>query len=273
MKTLTGKQAGNFEEAARVCFREAGAADMAVAIAHLFKPVVQRDTVESEAEKAVASTIKAGYGKNATWSGKRWYVPVPALGYDTRQIPSILFEVRTDLVAVERVRTRDDSQQVTLVGAVGKPHKLVLPVIFLRAILDDDLERFAILARGGNWTTWDIPGTKPVQFPDELIARLSNTLRRKSVGTWLQAFGPQGRSVAPLVVGALLGLQYIDKKEAASATEQSWTYDGLVTALEGMAYSAEEARDLIRRASPQLRADHTVEQAMRIVMENIKKGG
>ncbi|MFP3976104.1 MAG: hypothetical protein ACLFVK_07780 [Dehalococcoidia bacterium] len=272
MRILTGKQIRDFEEAARVAYREAGASDMSLSVAQLLAPLVDTGRLHSEAERNIGSTIRGKYGKNATWSGKPWYIPVPRVGYDTREIPHILIEVTMYLAANEKVRVRDASYQVTLVGTIGKSQTLVLPVIFLRAMLDDDLQRFAVLARGGNWTTWEIPGTRPLQLPDEMVTRLSSTLRRQSVGTWLRSFGTQGRSVAPLAVGALLGLQSMGRERTRPVNSEHWTYEGLVSALESMAYTTNEAREVVKCATPYLRADHSVEEAIRIVMRIINEG-
>lgn len=272
MRILIGRQANDFEKATRIAHREAGASDMSVSVAHLLAPVVDTSRLHSEAQKSIGSTVRNKYGKGATWSGKSWYVPVPSLGYDTRDIPHIMVEVRTGLVAVERVRTRNDFHDVTLAGTVGKPQQLVIPMIFLRAILDNDLERFSVLARAGNWTTWDIPGTKPLQLPDDLVLGLSKILSRKSVGIFLADFGSQGRRVKPLVVGALLGLQSRGRKTTQSVGTEHWNYEGLVSALEHMAYPPNEAREVVKCATPYLRANHSVEEAIRIVMQTINEG-
>lgn len=46
----------------------------------------------------------------------------------------------------------------------------------------------------------------------------------------------------------------------------------LVSLLEGMAYSVTEAKEMINRAAPHLRADHTLEEAARIVLQQAGKG-
>lgn len=112
------------------------------------------------------------------------------------------------------METTDDYYPVTLVGHIGKSETLIISILLLQAILDDASGRFAVLARSAGTTTWEIPGHKPVQLPDDFIARLSDTLKRKSVAAWLEEFGSQGRSIMPLVVGSLLGLQSMGAAKA-----------------------------------------------------------
>ena len=59
------------------------------------------------------------------------------------------------------------------------PEGMTFPIVLLQAVLDDDLSRFAVLARSATHTTWEIPGFKPVRLPDDFIARLSDVLKRK----------------------------------------------------------------------------------------------
>ena len=50
------------------------------------------------------------------------------------------------------------------------------------------------------------------------------------------------------------------------------TTDNLVSALESMAYQPAEAKEMVRRAAPRLRADMTLEEAIRITLQ-MGKGG
>lgn len=274
MKILADKHVKNFNEATEVAFREAGADDMGMCTADLFEPCVDRTRLRAEAEKNITAAIRARYKDNPTWSGKWWHVPVPSLGYDSRGTPHITFEVNTYLVAQAQVDTGSRRFLVTLVGTIDKGETLVIPVIFLQAMLDDDLDRFAVVARSGGRTTWEIPGVKALQLPDDFIARLSDTLQRRSVAAWLEDFGSQGRRVMPLVVGSLLGLQFMGASGAPSpAGKQPYDPVELLSALEALAYSPTEAKEMVGRAAPHLRADHTLEEALRVVLQNLARGG
>jgi hypothetical protein len=272
MKILPGTRVKNFREAAELAFREAGADDMSLSVADLFKPA-DASKLCSEAEKDIIGAIRGRYRGNPTWDGKQWCVPVPKPGYDTRGTPHITIELNTCLVAAGVAETTDSCHPVTLVGPIGKSETLTIPIMLLQAVLDDDLSRFDMLARSAGYTTWEIPGFKPVQLPDDFVGRLSDILKRKSVAAWLEDFGSRGTSIMPLVVGTLLGLQSIGTAGVPPLGEQRWTYEQLLSALEAMAYQVSEAREMVARAMPYLRADLTLEQAVRVILQNEGKGG
>lgn len=272
MKVLHGTRVKNFREAAELAFREAGADDMAISVAELFEDVGAAK-FRSEAERNIMAAVRGKYRGNPIWDGKWWCVPVPRPGYDTRGTPHITIELKTYIVAVGEVETADRYHPVTLVGPVGKSETLIIPIVLLQAVLDDDLSRFPVLARSSGQTIWEIPGFKPVQLPDNFIARLSDILKRKPVAKWLEDFGSQGRSIRPLIVGALLGLQSIGAAKALPPGEQRWTYNQLLSALEAMAYQVREAKEMVARAMPYLRADQTLEEAIRVILQNEGKGG
>ena len=272
MKILHGRQAKCFTEAADLAFREAGAGDLSLSVADLFQSA-DATKLRVEAEKDVVAAIRGRYRGNPAWDGKWRCVPVPKPGYDTRGAPRVTIDLKTYLVAAGEVETTDHYYPVTLVGPIGKSETLIIPVVLLQAILDDDLSRFAVLARSAGRTTWEIPGFKPVSLPDELVARLSDILKRKSVATWLEEFGSQGRSIRPLIVGALLGLQSMGTAGVPPLGEQRWTYEQLLSALEAMAYQVSEAKEMVTRAMPYLRADQTLEEAIRVILQNEAKRG
>jgi len=89
---------------------------------------------------------------------------------------------------------------------------------------------------------------------------------------WLGDFGCQGTSVAPLVVGSLLGLQFQGIAQPIPVGEQTWTPEQLVSALEGMAYLTAEAKEIVNRTAPSLRVDLTLEEAIRLVLQQAGKG-
>jgi hypothetical protein len=272
MKILPDRHVKNFKEAVDLAFREAGADDMCLSVANLFESA--DDTkLRSEAEKDITATVRGRYRGNPVWDGKWWHVPVPKPGYDARGTPHITIDLKTYIVAAGEVETADHYYPVTLVGPIGKSETLTIPVVLLQVVLNDDLSRFSVLARSGGHTTWEIPGFKPVQLPDAFVTRLSDKLRRKSVAAWLEEFGSEGRSIMPLVVGTLLGLQFMGTTGAPPLGEQLWTYERLLSALEAMAYQVSEAREMVAHAMPYLRADQTLEQAIRVILQNEEKGG
>ena len=272
MKILPDRNVKNFREAVELAFREAGADDLALSVGELFESAAAT-RLHSEAERNIIAAIRGRYRGTPTWNGKCWHVPVPKLGYDTRGTPHITIELKTYLVAAGQVETTDHYYLVTLVGPIGKSETLVIPMVLLQAILDDDLARFAVLARSSSNTTWEIPGFKPVQLPDNFIAWLSDVLKRKSVATWLGDLGAPGKSIMPLVVGSLLGLQSMGAAKTLPLGQQRWTSEQLLSALEGMAYQVSEAKEMITRAMPYLTADMTLEEAIRVILQNQGKGG
>ena len=271
MKILSGQQAENKSEVVRLALQTAGVEGMDTYIIDMFEELPDNDRVNAEADKIISSTIRNRYGNKATWRTELWFVPVPKLHYDSKDIPQLVIEVDIYLVATAVVRTQD-SRLITLAGAIGKPETLTIPMVFLHALLEDDLGRFAMVARDACYTTWEIPGAKPVRLPNDFVGELSRRLKWQSVVSWLWEFGPQGRYVAPLVAGSLLGLAFRDKGQSLQANKEIVTIDSLVSALESMAYQPAEARDMVKTASPRLRADMTLEEAIRITLQ-MGKGG
>jgi len=268
MKFIRGKRVRNLEEATAVALNEAGMDDMSASATELFASAIDAIALGAEVDRKIATAIKGRYKGKPVWESKWWGVPIPVLTYDARDIPQLKIEVITHLVAAVEVETDDNCYSVTLVETLGKPATLVMPMVFLRAILDDDLGRFALLSRGGGRTTWEMPGLKAVQLPDDFLSHLSNMLKCKSVDRWLEDFGSQGRSVMPLVIGSLIGLQYMDMAAGPPLSKQHWTYEQLTSTLESLVYQRNEARDMVIRAAPYLRADQTLEEAVRVILQN-----
>ena len=271
MKILHGIRVKNFREATELAFREAGADDLSLSVADLFEET-DVTKLRSEAERDIIAAIRGKYRGNPTWDGKWWCISVPRPGYDSRGTPQVTIDLKRYIIAAGEVETTDDYYPVTLVGPIGKSETLIIPVLLLQAILDDDLGRFAVLARSAGKTTWEAPGSKSVQLPDDFVARLSDMLKRKSVAAWLEEFGSQGRSIMPLVVGSLLGLQSMGTAKALPLGQQRWTYEQLLSALEAMAYELSEAREMVARATPYLTADQTLEEAIRVILQNEGRG-
>lgn len=272
MKIYPGNHAANRKEAITLALQTAGIEGLKPDILGLFESVTDVEKANTESDKSIGTAIKSRYGNKASWRADRWFVPVPRFQFQGKDAPQLVIEVNTYLVAAANVRTPQDSRLVTLVGNIGKPETMSLPMIFLHAVLEKDLGRFAMIARDPIYTTWEVPGTKPVRLPNEFISRLSELLGWQSVVAWLESFGTQGRCMAPMVAGSLLGLAFQGSKQPASVNQQPMTTDSLLAVLESMAYQTEEAREMVRLAAPRLRADMTLEEAIRITLQTGKGG-
>ena len=274
MKILPGLRAEDFKEAACLAFSEAGVGDMAGSVADVLSSLVEEKELRGDAEKSINVALRSKYRSKLDWWGEQWfYVPVPVLRFDAREIPRLIIEVTPYLVAPVKIGTSGNLRFVTLVGPVSKPKTLTVPVVFLQAVLDDDLARFNILGRCASHTIWDIPGTRSVELPNNFVDKLIATFKRQSVVTWLSEFGLQGRSVAPLVAGSLLGLQHQGAASQMPMAKQTCTNEMLVNDLQGMSYSIKEAREMVNQAAPYLRPEQTEEEALRIVLQQAGKGG
>jgi Holliday junction resolvasome RuvABC DNA-binding subunit len=86
-------------------------------------------------------------------------------------------------------------------------------------------------------------------------------------------FGSEGKSVAPLVIGSLMGLQGVGHTEGRPPGEQVWDEESVIGTLEAMAYKKAEARSMFLRASPRLRGDETLEEVIRIILRESAKEG
>ena len=271
MKILSGHQADSQDEAVKLALQIAGKEGMDPFVIDMFGALSDNDKINAEADKIIGSTIRNRYGSKASWRTERWFVPVPKLHYEGKDIPQLIIEVDIYLIAAAVVRTQD-SRLITLAGAVGKPETLTIPMVFLHALLEKDLGRFAMVARDANYTTWDIPGMKPVRLSNDFVNELTEMLKYQSVVSWLDEFGSQGRYVAPLVAGSLFGLAFRDSTQSLPANKEIMTTDDLISALESMAYQPAEAKEMVRNAASRLRADTTLEEAIRITLQ-MGKGG
>jgi hypothetical protein len=267
MKILTKQRAASQREAIKLAVETAGAAGITADIIDMFTPAAEDSSASNEADKIISSTIRSRYGSKATWRVERWFVPIPKLRYEERDIPQLVIEVSTYLVAAVVVRTTQNNRLITLVGTVGKPEILGLPMVFLHALFEKDLGRFAIVARDASYTTWEIPGAKPIRLPNDFVNELLDRLRWQSIVAWLRKFGDQGRWVAPLVAGSLLGLAFQDSYQPLPASKELVTTDNLVSALVNMAYQPAEAREMVRLAASRLRSDITFEEGIRVVLQ------
>ena len=267
MKLLLGRQATNRKEAIDKVFQVTGVDGISEDILDMFTSIVSADKINSEADKFIASTIRSRYGGKATWRVERWFIPIPTLHYEGKDTPRLIIEAKVYIVATADVKTQQGSHSITLVEAVGKPEILAIPMVFLHAFLEKDLGRFAVIARDAAHTQWELPGTKPVQLPNDFVGKLTTMLKWQSVVDWLLEFGPQGRCVAPLIAGCLLGLAFQESTPPVPVSNQEWTTDDLVKALESMAFRHGEAGEMVSRAAPRLKAGITLEEAIRLTLQ------
>ncbi len=272
MKILPGIHVVNSDEAINLALETAGAGNLDHSALDVFEALAASSKVRAEVEKMTGSAIRNRYSGKATWRMDPWFVPVPRFRYDSQPVPQLTIEVAIYFVAAGKVSTAQASHPVTLLGLLGKPETLSIPMGFLHALLERDLGRFTVKARDSVHTTWEIPGGKPLQLPNAFIDKLRNIFRWQSVVSWLEGFGAQGRYVAPFVAGSLLGLAFQDKARQQPASRQGFSGEELVGALEGMAFRHAEAEDMVSRAMPRLRADMTLEEAIRIALQTSKGG-
>jgi hypothetical protein len=233
----------------------------------MFASIAENANTSTEVDKLIGSSIKGRYGNKASWRAERWFVPVPKLQFQGKDIHQLVIEVNVYLVASTGVRTAGDSRVITLVGSIGKPEIVSIPMVFLHALLEKDLGRFTMVARDATYTIWEVPGAKPVRLPNDFVNELSIILKYQSVVSWLCQFGAQGKCVAPLVAGSLIGLAFQDSSKPAPANKEMVTTENLVSALEGLAYQPSEARELVSKVSSRLRADMTLEEAIRLILQ------
>ncbi len=272
MKIISGRYAGNRKEAAELAFQAAGVDIVSSDILDMFTSLSGTDIVSGEAEKSIGAAVKNRHGSKATWRADRWFVPIPKLSYGSKDMPQLVIEVLVYVIAVVTVRTQQDSRHMTLAGAVGKPEILTIPMVFLHALLEKDQGRFSIVAKDVGYTTWEVPGSRPVRLPSDFVGELTHMLKYQSVVSWLVEFGTQGKSIAPLVAGNLLGLAFQDSTQPVPVSKEVVTTDNLVSALESMAYQPAEAKEMVKCIAPRLRADMTLEEAIRITLQ-MGKGG
>ena len=97
-------------------------------------------------------------------------------------------------------------------------------------------------------------------------------LKYHSVVSWLCQFSAQGRCVAPLVAGSLIGLAFQDSSQPVSANKEMVTTENLTSALVNMDYQPAEAGEMVRKVASRLRSDMTLEDAIRLTLQ-MGKGG
>ena len=273
LKVLRGKQVSNFKEAAALAFQQAGVSDMSLEVAELFTTAIDKNKLLGKATKNIEQLVRSKYREKPTWDQESWYVPVPLLHYDSRDIPHLTIELMIYLVAAVEVTTTSRYYFIVLGGTIGDPQTLTLPMVFVHAILSGDLGRFRVLARSASHTTWEIPGGAPVELPNEFLDKLCRALERQSVARWLGDFGSQGKSVRALVVGSLLGLQSRGKAGPLPIGQQAWSRELVISGLKPLGYGTREAEGMFDRAAPALQAEYNLEEVMRLVLREGRKEG
>jgi hypothetical protein len=253
------------DQSISLVLREAARDDMSQEAVKLFVSSVDVTRLQMEGEKMVDTEVRRKYGRNARWQGKLWFVLVPQLRFEALPVPLLIFNLQPYLAAGLTLLNVDRSLSVNLVGPIGKPEKLMLPMEFLQAILNNSLEKFEIVAKDGTHTSWNVPFLRePLCLPDEFVTDLTWNLERESVASWLLSFGANGRSLMPQVVGSLLGLQFRTVPE--SPVDQVWGQDVVMETLIRM-FGTTKAKVKFNQALPHLRTDMTNEEAIRIVLQ------
>ncbi len=272
MKILDGCRASNLNEATALVLRAESAKDMDVDVIDMFVSLVEEDKINIESDKTLGAAVRSRYGSRATWQDDRWFVPVPEPRYEVKDGPVLAIDVKIFVVFAARVSTSQGTRLVTTIGIAGKPVTLSLPMPFLWSLIEDNLGRFAVIGRDAVYTTWEVPGLRPVRLPTNFVESLYDWLWWESVVGWLQRFGEHGRRLAPLVAGSLLGLAFPDPDKKAPAGEGKWDTADLLGALESLAFPKAEAKVMVNRVSHRLSEACTLEEAIRLALKG-EKGG
>jgi len=270
MRFVGDKDVSGIDGAIRLVLKEAGRQDMSLEAVRMFLKSLDESVLLMEAEKILKSEVHQHYGRNTRWrySGEGpWLVPLPQLRYDALPNPVLSFSLQPYLVAGMTILDGKYSDHDTLIGAIGKPYKLTLPMVFLQAILNESLGHFTLVSKDSTNTTWDIPGLNvPLTLPDDFVKGLSSTLESKSVVSWLLSFGAQGRKLAPQVAGCLLGLQFGGKSKTLSLSEQVWSKEIVIAGLTKL-YGEQTAKTLFNRESSYLSPNMTNEDALKAMLQ------
>ena len=270
MRFIGDKDISDIGVAIRLVLKEAGQHDISPEAVRMFLKSFDEPALHIDAEKSLKSEVHQNYGRNTRWrySGEGpWLVPLPQMRYDALPTPTLSFSLQPYLVARMTILDGKYSDHDTMVGAIGKPYKLILPMIFLQAILNESLGHFTLVSKGSTSTTWDIPGLNvPLTLPDDFVKGLSSTLESKSVVSWLLSFGAQGRKLAPQVAGCLLGLQFGGKSKTLSLSEQVWSKEIVIAGLTKL-YGEQTAKTLFNRELPYLSPNMTNEDALKAMLQ------
>ena len=267
MNIYKGGQADNMEEAAILAIHAAGESGLSSDVVAIFAPALDTAKLRAQAERAIGTAVHGRYGRGARWYGEPWFVPLPQPRYDAQPVPQLTFAVQPYLVTPVKVETKDYAYRVTLVGAFDKPVKLILPIPFLQAILDNKTGQFEIAGRDAKSARWSIPGFRePVWLPDDFLSELSAMFRSKSVTSWLLDFGSSGEAVFPQVAGSLLGIQSRGKTEALPVGKQPFQREAVIGYLTRM-YGSAIAAEMYQRQAPHLKSTMTNDEAFSFILK------
>jgi len=270
MRFVGDKDVSGIDGAIRLVLKEAEWQDMSLEAVRMFLKSIDEPRLHVDAEKTLKSAVHQHYGRNTRWrySGEGpWLVPLPHLRYDALPTSKLSFSLQPYLVTGMTILDGKYSDHDILAGAIGKPYKLILPMVFLQAILNKSLGNFTLISKDGTSTTWNVPGlNEPLTLPDEFMTMLSSTLESKSVVSWLLSFGAQGRKLAPQVAGCLLGLQFGGKSKTLSLSEQVWSKEIIIAGLTKL-YGEQTAKMLFNRKSPYLSPNMTNEDALKAMLQ------
>lgn len=272
--TIVRGYINRFEEAARLAFAEAQAADMKPEAAALFATTLEPGMTHGQAEKLGGAAVRSAYGRGCQWEVERWWeVPVPWPRYESKDDPCLVIEGRVYLVArVEIIPDWNErSWRGSVVAQAGKLERTVLPLPALMSMLDGEFECYPVVGKDGGWTSrqMTLGAEQSLRLHDGFVERLLRILKRKPVADWLDDFGSRGTTLAPLVVGGLLGLMYRDADNAQSTVRRPATRDQLVAVITSMGYSAARASKVLDRASLELKPEMTIEEAKPILLKQI----
>ena len=272
MNILRGKLVDNMEEAILLAIHAGGASELSPDVVTNFTSAIDAVGLMTQAERAITTAVRGVYGRGARSYGKPWFVPLPRPRYDAQPVPRITFAIQAYMVAPVNVDIRDHRYHATVISPVDKPVKLILPVSFLQAILDNQAGQFEIDGRDALFTGWSVPGIKePVWLPNDFIQELTTMLRLKSVRSWLLDFGPPGEVILPQVVGSLLGLQSYGTTETVPVYQQPFQAGVVVDTLTRM-FGSVRAAELYQHGAPHLKSTMTNEQAISFILKEEGRG-
>ena len=267
LKVLSGQQANSFREAISLALNEAGQRDMLPEVVKLFISVLEIEKLRTEVEKSINSIVHRRYGNQAKWDDQRWFVPLPELRFDSLPLAQITFTIQTYLVAALNVRVDRDTRRITLVGTAGKPEKIILPLIFLKSLIDkDSVERFRIVGRDAVRTGWLIPGYKETLWlPNDFVSKLTGVFLQKSVARWVLDFGAVGEEIVPFVVGTLLGLLFASGGGSMPVYNQAWDRETVIQEITRL-YGSAVAQDKFQKRAHMLKAALTNHEAVTVIL-------
>jgi hypothetical protein len=120
----------------------AGVDDMSPEIIDLFASSFGTNEPCDQAHRKLKSTLHDSYGRGCTYRGDLRLVPVPELRFDTSPVPHLGIKVKGYMVWSGNVETKSGYQPVTIFGEALKLESYIIPMVFLHALLNDDLGRF-----------------------------------------------------------------------------------------------------------------------------------